>query len=89
MDDIRNRLDRVEHKMDNVFENTVEQTTILALIRKDLNYHILRTDLLQEDLKQVKTDIAPLGWLTMSAKILAWLVPIIAATYSIYELLHR
>jgi hypothetical protein len=68
--------------MDVLYEETVEQTIILADIRKDLNYHIRRTDLLETQMEEA---IKPIEWAKTTGKLLIWisaaLIPIVTTYY--------
>lgn len=78
MDD---RFNRIEDKLDHLFETNMEQTVILSAIRKDLNYHIKRTDLLEEKTEEAVT---LLKWGKVTAKLIGWTIPVITALIGFY-----
>lgn len=83
---------RVENKLDKIDSTLTNHEVILSDIRKDLNYHIKRTDILEETFEhqeeQLKEALIPITWLKMTVKILKWLLPLIA-TYIAYEQLKN
>lgn len=50
--------ERIEDKLDKVAGDQVDIKVHIAEIKKDLRYHIKRTDLLEADIKPVKKHVA-------------------------------
>lgn len=52
------QLERVETKVDSVVESISNINVHVAEIKKDLKYHIKRTDILEAELKPIKRHVA-------------------------------
>lgn len=61
MDD--NRSSRIENKLDRVAEQVADINVHMAEIRKDLKYHIKRTDILERRVVPVWTTFRAIGFL--------------------------
>lgn len=92
MDDTtEKRLDRIEDKLDNLFELNVDQIRVLerhSVLHdrntEDLAVHIKRTNLLENQMTEA---LKPIEWARMTGRILLWIsgavIPIIALYYAL------
>lgn len=69
--------DRFEAKIDKVIEDTGNTRVDIAEIRKDLNYHIKRTDLLEKKVNPLWTSYKVVGFLVGSSFFVAAVVEIL------------
>ena len=86
MDD--KRLDRIEHKKDSLYELNVEQSNIL--VRHEILHerntesiveHVRRTNLLEQQMEEA---LKPIEWARMTAKIIAWTIPVVGGVVGLY-----
>lgn len=52
------KLERIENKLDRLVDQQGEIGVHIAEIKKDLKYHIKRTDLLEADVKPIKKHVS-------------------------------
>jgi hypothetical protein len=87
------RLDRIEHKIDSLYELNVEQSNIL--VRHEILHerntesiveHVRRTNLLEAQMEEA---LKPIEWARMTGRILLWIsaaiIPILALYYTLKQ----
>lgn len=81
----------MEEKLDKIAESLTEMRVDIAEIRKDLNYHIRRTDLAEQQIEKLANEIKPIqehvAFIRISGKLLGALGGLAAVAASIYQLI--
>lgn len=75
MDDVR--LERIENKLDATNTHLAAIDVTLAKTQADVNYHIKRTDILEEQVKPIKQHTDELKAMVRILKILALLASVV------------
>lgn len=79
MDDTSKILDRIEAKMDKMQDNMGEMKEILARNTSDIEHHIKRTDLAEQNLELLREDLKPIKNHVSFVKGVMWALGIVGA----------
>ena len=79
MDEIKDRLERIEGKQDKIQENMAEMVVVLTKNTADIAHHIQRSDLAEENLELLREDLKPIKHHVEFVKGALWAIGVVGA----------
>jgi hypothetical protein len=73
------QLDRIEVKLEKLDEKTDHMMLVQEVQQKDLEHHISRTDLLQDEVAHLRKEMAPIRNAKGFMKVLVWIAGTVTA----------